>query len=145
MDKLTIVGQLPQRGLARLVIKDGTITSLEVGQFRPQDADIYRPNDYLAPGYIDLQINGGLGHDFTADPASIYELARQLPRWGCTAFLPTVVTSDFERYRQTLKIIAEATNQTGGARVLGAHLEGPYLNEQYKGAHDSRYLRLPNL
>lgn len=133
-------------GLARLTIEDGLIKAVEINQnVRPQDADIYLPDSYLVSGLIDLQINGGLGYDFTNQPESVYQLAAQLPRWGCTGFLPTLVTSDFEAYQHSLKIIGEAQHSAKGARIFGAHLEGPYLNPNYKGAHDSRYLRPPNL
>ncbi|HOU40997.1 MAG TPA: hypothetical protein PK829_06985 [Promineifilum sp.] len=47
----------------------------------------------LAPGFIDLQVNGGFGLDFTADPETIWDVAAALPRFGVTAFLPTVITS----------------------------------------------------
>ncbi len=100
---------------------------------------------FLVAGFIDLQINGGLGHDFTSEPESIFGLARQLPRWGCTAFLPTLITSQYGQYQNSLKVVKEAQRETQGARVLGAHLEGPYLNQRYKGAHDARYLRSPDL
>lgn len=136
---------MPGKGFGRLTIIDNRVASVEIGPFKAADCDFYLPECYLAPGFIDLQINGGLGRDFTADPASVYELAQQLPRWGCTAFLPTFVTSEFEAYCHSLKIVGEATREARGARVLGAHLEGPYLNERYKGAHDSHFLRPPNL
>ena len=47
----------------------------------------------LTPGLIDLQVNGGFGLDFTADPETIWDVAAALPRFGVTAFLPTVITS----------------------------------------------------
>src|SRR6266705_1039889 len=47
----------------------------------------------LSPGLIDLQINGAFGLDFTATPSAIGEVAAQLPRYGVTAFLPTIITS----------------------------------------------------
>ena len=47
----------------------------------------------LAPGYIDLQLNGGWGCDFTSDPNSIGQVARELPAIGVTAFVPTIVTA----------------------------------------------------
>lgn len=133
-------------GLARVTMLDGFIEVIEINQnFGPQDADIYLPESFLVSGFIDLQINGGLGCDFTSEPESVYQLSQQLPRWGCTAFMPTLVTSDFEAYQRSLKIISEIKQTATGARVLGVHLEGPYLNRHYKGAHDSRYLRPPNL
>src|SRR5436305_9742858 len=50
----------------------------------------------LAPGFIDLQINGAFGSDFTADPTTIWRVGEQLPKYGVTAFLPTVITSPLE-------------------------------------------------
>ena len=48
---------------------------------------------HLAPGFIELQLNGAFGPDFTADPDSIWQVAARLPRFGVTAFLPTIITS----------------------------------------------------
>jgi N-acetylglucosamine-6-phosphate deacetylase len=145
MDKLTIVGLLPQHGLGRVTITNKIISAVELGEFRPSDADLYFPDNFIASGFIDLQINGGLGKDFTVEPSSVYTLAEQLPRWGCTAFLPTIITSDFEAYRTSLNILKEAMSDAHGARVLGVHLEGPYLNPKYKGAHESCHLRPASL
>ena len=50
----------------------------------------------LAPGFIDLQFNGAFGDDFTADPGTIWRVAEGLPRYGVTAFLPTIITSPLE-------------------------------------------------
>src|SRR5688500_7001200 len=50
----------------------------------------------LVPGYIDLQINGAFGLDFTADPSTIWDVAARLPRYGVTAFLPTIISSPAE-------------------------------------------------
>ena len=47
----------------------------------------------VAPGFIDLQLNGALGDDFTEDPETIWRVAAALPQWGVTAFLPTIITS----------------------------------------------------
>ena len=55
----------------------------------------------LAPGLLDLQVNGGFGLDFTADPATIWEVAARLPRFGVTGFLPTIITSPLEMVVQS--------------------------------------------
>ena len=99
----------------------------------------------LFPGFIELQINGGFGCDFTADPETIYQVAQKLPRYGVTSFLPTIVTSPLEKISR-----AQAQLQAGlpegfqGARPLGLHVEGPFLNPERKGAHRSDYLRSPD-
>lgn len=100
----------------------------------------------LAPGFLDLQVNGGFGLDFTADPATIWEVAAALPRFGVTGFLPTVITSPLETVRAAQDVLA-AGPPAGwrGARPLGLHLEGPYLNPGKKGAHNPAHLRPPSL
>lgn len=91
----------------------------------------------LAPGYIDLQINGAFGIDFTSEPQRVNEVALRLPEQGVTAFLPTLVSSPRERYRLLLQQLMESASSSQGAAVLGVHLEGPFLNPQYHGAHEA--------
>ncbi|MEZ4767174.1 MAG: N-acetylglucosamine-6-phosphate deacetylase [Caldilineales bacterium] len=99
----------------------------------------------LVPGFIDLQFNGGFGCDFTADPTTIWQVASGLPRWGATAFLPTVITSPLERVAAAQQVIASRPAGFRGAAPLGLHVEGPFLNPQKKGAHNPAYLRNPSL
>ena len=100
----------------------------------------------LTPGFIDLQVNGGLGLDFTADPSTIWAVAEQLPRFGVTAFLPTIITSPPATVRRAQQVL-QAGPPAGfaGARPLGLHLEGPFLNPDKKGAHNADFLRLPDM
>lgn len=105
---------------------------------------------WLAPGYIDLQLNGGFGYDFTANPGAILEVAQRLPQTGVVAFLPTFITSPIDAYPLMLEAVsaAQATqfqNRHSGARVLGAHVEGPFLSPQKKGAHNQDLFRQANL
>lgn len=100
----------------------------------------------LAPGFIDLQVNGGFGLDFTADPTTIWDVAAGLPRYGVTSFLPTVITSPPSTVQQAQDILmAGPPSGWSGARPLGLHLEGPFLNIAKKGAHNPAYLRAPSL
>jgi N-acetylglucosamine-6-phosphate deacetylase len=97
-------------------------------------------------GFVDLQVNGGFGHDFTAAPASIWEVAARLPEHGVTAFLPTVVSSATET-----ALTAFRTLRLGpppgwrGARPLGLHLEGPFLAPERRGTHEAGQLLRPDL
>ncbi len=95
----------------------------------------------IIPGLIDLQVNGAFGCDFTSDASTIPEVARRLPASGVTAFLPTLITSNFSAYPDRLREVRQSLTAAGGARVLGVHLEGPYLNPVRKGAHPPAHIR----
>lgn len=94
----------------------------------------------LCPGFIDLQINGAFGVDIGPDPRAVSTLAAKLPSTGVTSFLPTLISSPPELYEPFLAALGEDGSETG-ARVLGVHLEGPFLAPGRKGAHDAANLR----
>jgi N-acetylglucosamine-6-phosphate deacetylase len=98
-----------------------------------------------APGFIDLQINGAAGFDLTADPFSLWAVGAALPRYGVTAFLPTIVTAPREVTEAAQAILA-AGPPAGyvGAAPLGLHVEGPFLAPSRRGAHDPDFLREPD-
>lgn len=89
-----------------------------------------------APGYIDIQINGAFGIDFSTAPFRIAEAAKQLPRFGITSFLPTLVTLDRSKYLEILPHLQP--RKTEGALILGIHLEGPFFNPKQHGAHNPK-------
>ncbi|HQL37939.1 MAG TPA: hypothetical protein PKV95_00555, partial [Anaerolineaceae bacterium] len=129
-------------------LEDGKISALEVGDHPCQvDAGELDGGGWIvAPGFIDLQLNGGFGYDFTDHPESIWSVGERLPSGGVTGFLPTIITSPLEmaeRAMQTLQ--AGAPKDWRGARPLGLHLEGPFLNPVKKGAHNPQHLRPPDL
>ena len=99
-----------------------------------------------APGYIDLQLNGGFGLDFTQNPETIWQVAAGLPRYGVTSFLPTIITSPAETTRKAQEVWRSGPPAGFlGANALGLHLEGPMLNPGKKGAHNPAYIVLPSL
>jgi N-acetylglucosamine-6-phosphate deacetylase len=97
------------------------------------------------PGFIDLQFNGAFGQDFTADPHGIWPAAAQLPRYGTTTFLPTIITSPPEVVAAAQQAVVERPAGFVGAEPLGLHVEGPFLNPAKRGAHNPTYLRLPDM
>ncbi|MGI8855468.1 MAG: N-acetylglucosamine-6-phosphate deacetylase [Thermomicrobiales bacterium] len=89
---------------------------------------------YIAPGFVDLQVNGGFGAEVGEDPEAIRTLAARLPETGVTAFLPTVITSPAAFYPKAVAAF-EAAKDAPGARLLGLHIEGPFLSPERPGAH----------
>ena len=97
-----------------------------------------------APGFIDLQVNGGFGRDFTADPGAIWDVGIRLAEAGVTAFVPTIVSSPAEVAAHARATFAAGPPPGyGGAWPIGLHLEGPFLNPAKRGAHGEDHLRVP--
>jgi N-acetylglucosamine-6-phosphate deacetylase len=97
------------------------------------------------PGFIDLHINGFAGVDFLAAEADDYEMVgRALAATGVTAYLPTFVTSPPASYQRALGVVG-GVESDAGPRLLGVHLEGPFISRRWKGAHDERYIQEPDI
>ena len=138
---------------ADLVVDGDTITDViadpdEVGPFDTSDVDC---SDLLiSPGFIDLQCNGANGVDITTEPDRILDVAVELPRFGVTSFLPTVVTATASTRVAAItamSALAEQTEHTLGSRraatPLGLHLEGPMISRDHLGAHVPRFAAEP--
>jgi N-acetylglucosamine-6-phosphate deacetylase len=98
----------------------------------------------VVPGFVDLQINGGFGHDFASAPETIWSCGASLPRTGVTAFLPTIVSSPPAVVRRALEVLADGPpDGYAGAVPLGLHCEGPMLSPARRGAHIARHLHPP--
>ncbi|KAK9753517.1 Amidohydrolase family [Popillia japonica] len=102
------------------------------------DIQIDCRNAIIAPGFIELQINGGFGYDFSYSDDTV---AKGLLSHGVTSFCPTVVTSPKEIYHKVLRKIKKRAGNEDGANVLGIHVEGPFINVEKKGAHPDQYIR----
>lgn len=101
---------------------------------------------HVLPGFVDLQVNGAAGIDLTLEPARLWEVAAALPRFGVTAFLPTVITSAPEARAEALAVLAAGPPAGwAGAVPLGWHFEGPMIAPGRKGAHPASWLREPSL
>ncbi|HEY5303370.1 MAG TPA: N-acetylmuramic acid 6-phosphate etherase [Acidimicrobiales bacterium] len=99
------------------------------------------------PGFVDNQINGYYGVDLlNAEVEEIVAMGEALLRDGVIAYQPTLITSDFAQLRQAAARVS-AARQLGanGARILGLHLEGPFLSRRRAGTHPVQYLREPDV
>ena len=99
----------------------------------------------LTPGFVDLHIHGCAGDDTMDGGDAVKRMAAWLARTGVTAFLPTTMCDSLETTRRALEGIRRAMDAPEGASVLGAHLEGPFLNAARKGAQPERYVKNPSL
>ncbi|WP_410013833.1 N-acetylglucosamine-6-phosphate deacetylase [Sodalis sp. RH24] len=132
------------------------LTSIEIHaagglirEIRPLPQDDSLP--ILAPGLVDLQVNGYAGVDFNRcpiDEQAVLEVTRELWRQGVTTFLPTVITNGDEQIAGMAAAIANARRRFApvGQSVAGIHLEGPFLSPEDgpRGAHDKRFVKAPD-
>jgi N-acetylglucosamine-6-phosphate deacetylase len=123
-------------------VVDGAVL-VERGRIASIDSASDVPDRWVAPGFIDLQINGADGIDVTTQPERIGELAALLPRAGVTAFLPTVVTCPPAARERAIAAFG-ALEPGPGAVPLGLHLEGPMLSPVRRGAHAEAFLTAPD-
>jgi len=127
-----------------VLVTDGRVA--EVGRGTPpRRPDLALGSGYLVPGLIDLQVNGYFGVNLAdVEPAGWALLARRLPETGTTAFLPTFVTAPVAEMSQALRCASVlVADPPAGARVLGVHLEGPFLAPTRAGAHRRGWMVTP--
>ena len=106
------------------------------------DEIIDAENNFVAPGFINIHIHGCNGFDaMDEDPVALDGMRKFLPSCGVTSFLPTTMTMSVDRIKVALKNIRDKMNKNfGGAKILGAHLEGPFINAKFKGAQDEKFI-----
>jgi len=107
--------------------------------------------DYLAPGFIDLQVNGFAGVDYNSPVAPHEEIARSLDALfatGVTRFFPTVITGDPEEMTGALHNLVRARESLADGKAMeGFHVEGPFISpdDGPRGAHPRRWVRPPDI
>jgi N-acetylglucosamine-6-phosphate deacetylase len=129
-------------------VAGGLIEAVGTMKHAPTEGDIQvidLKGAYLSPGFIDLHLHGAWGGDVMRGTiGDLRRMAAGLVKGGVTAFVPTTLTGTLAQIETVVDCIDQAVHtDLGGARVLGAHLEGPYFNPSQKGAQNPEYIILP--
>jgi N-acetylglucosamine-6-phosphate deacetylase len=130
-----------------ILISGNTIIGLEEKNISVEGAiEIDAKGKYIAPGFIDIHVHGGGGHDFMDGTETAFlKIAETHAKYGTTSMLPTTLSSSREELLQTLAVYEDANrNNINGAQFLGLHLEGPYFAMNQRGAQDPKYIRDPD-
>lgn len=130
-----------------VLIENGKILAIQQGNVEFPDAlELDARGNYISPGFIDLHIHGGGGHDFMDNTVEAFlGIAETHARYGTTAMCPTTLTSEKGDLLETLKVYEQADKLNHkGASFIGMHLEGPYFAMSQRGAQDPRYIRSPD-
>lgn len=135
------------RGPAAVIIDGDRIVDVVDGRPAHSDDHIELAAGVLTPGLIDLQINGAFGVDFiTAGPGDWASVSATLPTTGVTAFQPTFTTAPLDTLTAGLdqaRSARQALAGSAGARLLGVHLEGPFLSPAQAGVHPKEHMLAP--
>ena len=151
-DTLALKGRFYLDG-TRVTIKvvEGVIHSISRQVPDDDQEDAFQGSDlWIAPGLIDIQINGYAGVDFADQDLRAEDMVmatRALWKAGVTSFLPTVTTNSGERLATSFRLLSEiALDPAIAASVVGYHLEGPYISphDGYRGAHMEEFVREPD-
>jgi len=133
-------------GADAVAVEDGVITWVGAGRppQRPDEEVVAETDGWIAPGFIDLQANGFNGHDAAGGSGEIASMSEGLPSTGVTSFLPTLISAPVQDGAGFAAAAVAAAADSRGARVLGAHIEGPFINPAFRGAHEVEFLVEPS-
>ena len=148
---LLINARIPRNGAfipdQRVRLEEGEIR--EVGTDltpAPGERTLDLEGDFLLPGFVDVHIHAFQGHDTMAGEEAVRAMSRALRKLGVAAFCPTTMSASPEETRRAVAGVRAvmARQEPEGARVLGAHMEAPFLNEGKAGAQVKAYFRDPD-
>jgi N-acetylglucosamine-6-phosphate deacetylase len=133
---------LPNRTIEHgtILLEDGYIASIDEGGATDVET-VDLGGMTLLPGFIDVHIHGAVGVDvMEATAEGLQEVSHHLAAQGVTGWLPTFVPASDENYTSAVRAISQSM-QNGGARVLGVHYEGPFVNSAQCGALHTEYFK----
>ena len=109
---------------------------ISIGNTTDAEEIIDAQGNFVSPGFINIHIHGCANSDtMDATPAALKNMCEFLPKTGVTSFLPTTMTMPLDEIKRALKNIRDCKN-IGGAKILGANVEGPFISAKYHGAQD---------
>ena len=133
---------------ASIEIVGGKIKSVSEKPISPKGYDtvVDVKGKYVVPGFIDVHLHGACGYDVCdATPEAIEKIAEAKLAEGCTSFLPTTLTVANSTLKKAAKAVAAYKRDEKFAKVIGIHLEGPFINVKCCGAQNPAFVRRPNL
>jgi N-acetylglucosamine-6-phosphate deacetylase len=116
------------------------------GSFQPDGCEVIDlGGSYLAPGFVDIHVHGGAGHDFMDGTEEAFRgVCRAHARHGTTSLLPTTTVARHGQHLAFLELCKRLQGRAaGGARILGAHFYGPYFAQEARGCHPAAEVRPP--
>jgi len=134
-------------------IDDGRVAELaEPGRFGGLEQDAMKRSEvldatgkYILPGLVDVHTHGRSGEDFSrVTKAGLQNLLASYKACGVTSVVGTTMTNEPAAVEKSLKVLGAHEETSSGARLLGVHMEGPFLGAEKKGAHDAKYLQHPD-
>ncbi|MCS6848507.1 MAG: N-acetylglucosamine-6-phosphate deacetylase [Anaerolineae bacterium] len=133
----------------RVLIEDGVIRAIAAHLDAPADATVIDARAHIVlPGFIDIHVHGAVDADtMDATPEALLAMARFFAAHGVTGFLPTTMTAPREHIEAAIENVKQAMVQPpapDAARVLGVHLEGPFINPKQCGAQPAEFMRPAN-
>ncbi|GLV54021.1 N-acetylglucosamine-6-phosphate deacetylase [Dictyobacter sp. S3.2.2.5] len=129
---------------AAIVVRGERIAEIRSDNTYPADAAVVDASGCtIVPGFIDVHVHGAAGYDtMDATPEALHGMAEFFAAHGVTSFLPTTVTAEHTALLAAIANVAQCQQSyQRGARILGVHLEGPYLSEVHPGAQPVQHIR----
>jgi len=151
MSMTVIKGRISRGRIAEIQLDGERIANVLTRHSRPGDRQASHPDIHIAPGFIDIQVNGFAGIDINQPnfhEDDLVGVCRNLIETGVTLFCPTLITADYSRFARNITRIREAWEKHPLVRamVLGIHLEGPYIDPEDgpRGAHPKAHVSQPD-
>ncbi len=130
-----------------IVVENGKIVDIDFKNIileRYKNLPIHdMKNHVIAPSFIDLHING-CGGVLLNDDISINTLEimhKTNLKFGCTSFLPTLITTTPEEIKEAVNLVAKLYKEQQYKKILGIHIEGPYISSVKKGIHNAKFIK----